>query len=110
MEKSEYQLLKAEWVSVLVQLWDAYGKPVNPKQLRTYVDQLGDVPLGVLEHVVEEVLRVHKFNSVPTIGNVKAVLEKLYPYHQGAEIVHQRMKRRVTNHTPAEYRQSWGVR
>ena len=111
MEKSEYQLLKAEWVQVLVQLWDAYGKPVNPKQLKTYIQQFGDVPLGVLEHVVEETLRKHQFNSVPTIGEVKAVLHDTHPYYQESDYVHKPMKcQSIPVYTLDEYRQSWGVK
>lgn len=65
-----YQAAKAEWVGVLLQLWEAYGKQPDPKQLQVYIKQLGDVPMAILEDAVALLLKEHKFNSVPTLAEI----------------------------------------
>ena len=83
--KSELQIYQEaldEWTSVLKQLWYAIGKPVDSKQLAVYVTQLGDIPLGVLEDVVARIMREHTWHTVPTIGDIWAVVRK---YHGDAE-------------------------
>jgi hypothetical protein len=72
-----YQAAKAEWMSILLQLWEAYGKQPDPKQLKVYVKQLGDLPMQTLEKTVAVLLREHKFNSVPTIAEIWAVVKQL---------------------------------
>jgi hypothetical protein len=75
--KTDQQIYKAardEWVGVLLQLWEAYGKQPDPKQLKVYVKQLGDIPLGTLETAIGEILRSHTYNSVPTIGEIWEVI------------------------------------
>ena len=72
-----YQAAKAEWTGVLLQLWEAYGKQPDPKQLKVYVKQLGSVPMQTLEETVAILLREHKFNSVPTLAEIWAVIRKL---------------------------------
>ena len=67
-----------EWTGVLKQLWYAIGKPVDSKQLAVYVKQLGDIPLGVLEDVVARIMREHTWHTVPTIGDIWAVVRKYY--------------------------------
>jgi len=81
-----YRMAKGEWLGILSQLWTAYGKPINKAQMELYIDKLGDVPLGVLEHAVNEVIKKHKFNSVPTLANVIDTLNKLYPYYQAYDL------------------------
>ena len=69
-------------MSTLTQLWDAFGKPVNVKQLQAYAKILGDVPMGVLEHTISEVIKHHEYNSVPTVGEIQKVLLDKHPYYQ----------------------------
>lgn len=69
-----YKAARQEWVGVLLQLWEAYGKQPDPKQLKVYVKQLGDIPLGTLETAIGEILRSHTYNSVPTIGEIWEVI------------------------------------
>ena len=71
-----YKAARDEWTGVLLQLWEAYGKQPDPKQFKVYVKQLSGVPLGVLEDVIATLLREHKFNSVPTLGEIWDVIKK----------------------------------
>ena len=103
---SEYAELKKEWVSTLTQLWDAFGKPVNVKQLQAYAKILGDVPLGVLEHTISEVIKRHEYNSVPTVGEIQKVLLDLHPYYQDAIVVVNPQQVTKRDHTIEEY-QLW---
>lgn len=73
-----YQAARAEWIGVLLQLWDAIGKTADKKQLAVYVTQLGDIPLGVLERVVSDILADHTFHTVPTIGELWAIIRNEY--------------------------------
>ena len=107
-----YKELKAEWMGILTQLWDAFGKPVNVKQLQTYAKILGDVPLGVLEHTISEVIKRHEYNSVPTIGEIQKVLLDLHPYYQDAIVVvshpfRDKQSRTKRDHTIQEYQRAW---
>ena len=112
MTKQEYHALKADWLATLSQLWDAYGKEVNAKQFKAYATLLGDVPLGVLEHVIREVISAHKYNSVPTLGEIQAVLNEMQHDDKGATYVsttpfanEARLNRK--DHTLAELQKSW---
>lgn len=69
-EKEVYNMANAEWVSILTQLWDACGKPVEKQRLSVYRKQLEDVSLGVLEKAVKHLLREHVYSNVPTIGEI----------------------------------------
>ena len=69
---------RAEWIGVLLQLWDAIGKTADKKQLAVYVKQLGDIPLGILERVVQSVLADHTYHTVPTIGEIWAIVRNEY--------------------------------
>lgn len=96
MAKSEFwtdkqieQAARAEWSGVLSQLWEAIGKPVNPSQLKVYVKQLGDLPLGALEIVVTELLRDHKYANVPTIGEIWQMIRKTFDTNDPEEIRRQ---------------------
>ena len=71
-----YKAARDEWTGVLLQLWSAYGKQPDPKQFKVYVKQLSGVPLAVLEDVIATLLREHKFNSVPTLGEIWDVIKK----------------------------------
>jgi hypothetical protein len=73
-----YQDARAEWIGVLLQLWDAIGKTADKKQLAVYVKQLGDIPLGILERVVQSVLTDHTYHTVPTIGEIWAIVKNEY--------------------------------
>ena len=69
-DKEIRDMAMGDWVAVLIQLWEAVGKPVDNKQLAVYVKQLGDIPLGILEKVVSEMIRSNTWNSVPSIGAI----------------------------------------
>ncbi len=73
-DQAIYNEARKEWTAVLLQLWEAYNKTPDPKQLKVYIKQLSDVPLAVLEDTVATLLREHKFNSVPTLGEVWEVI------------------------------------
>jgi hypothetical protein len=76
-DKEIYQEALNEWTGVLVQLWDAIGKPVDRKQLQVYAKQLNDVPLGLLEQALKALMRRHTYNTVPTIGEIWQEVKKL---------------------------------
>lgn len=71
-----YQAAMEEWLSVLTQLWTAYDKPLDPERLTLYQKMLGEVPLGLLEKAVKRVIREHKYNSVPAVGDVWSAIRK----------------------------------
>jgi hypothetical protein len=73
------KLAKAEWMSILAQLWHATGKPVEKLQFETYIKQLGHIPLGLLEGAVAHVLSTHVYNNVPTIAEVLNAVEAIAP-------------------------------
>ena len=103
MVKSEiYKGLMSEWVGVLLQLWEAFGKVVDPKQLKIYIAKLDDVPLGVLEHVIEIVIRDHHYNSVPTLAEIKDVLNEYHPrYAEDSIYIHSHPFREKSIHETA---------
>lgn len=69
-EEQIYQQGKAEWTAILLQLWDAIGKTAEKKQLAVYVNELGEIPYGVLKQVVSRLLAKHTYHTVPTIGDI----------------------------------------
>jgi len=73
-----YNLAKEEWIGVLKQLWEAVGKPINKEQLKVYAKQLADIPLGVLEEIIQELLRNHQYSNVPTIGEIWQTIRRKY--------------------------------
>ena len=106
-----YKELKAEWYNTLRQLWDAYGKSVNQAQLKVYAKKLSDVPLGILEHTVDEVIAQHTYNSVPTLGEIQEVLSNLHPNYQHETYVYAKPSRDAYDRTKAtaeELKASWG--
>lgn len=118
MTKQEvYDGLKAEWMAVLLQLWEAYGKAPDRKQIKVYATQLGHLPLGLLEAGIAYLLTHHRFNSVPTIAEVTEAVDAAAnrqdwrdidgyyqvhstPFREAASVARQ-------EHTPDEYRKSW---
>lgn len=82
-----------EWLAVLTRLWDAIGKPVDMKRLMAYKQELGDIPLGLLEDAVSKVLRDNDWNTVPTIGAIWKAVEYL---NAGSEIYDDYIVRRQT--------------
>lgn len=74
-DQAIYNEARKEWTGVLLQLWEAYNKTPDSRQLRVYIRQLSDVPLPVLEDTIETLLKEHKFNSVPTLGEVWEVIK-----------------------------------
>ena len=77
-----------EWEGVLTKLWTAFGKPLDPAQFKVYRETLADVPLGVLEHVIEGTIKRHKYNTVPTLALVNEVLMELHPDYRDEQYVH----------------------
>lgn len=77
-----------EWDGILMRLWTAFGKSLDPAQFRVYRETLADVPLGVLEHVVEVTIKRHKYNTVPTLALVNEVLMELHPDYRDEQYVH----------------------
>jgi hypothetical protein len=107
-----YKELKAEWYETLQQLWDAYGKPVNQAQLKLYAKKLSDVPLGILEHTVDEVIARHTYNSVPTLGEIQEVLNNLHTGYKYETYVNTTPSRdaydRGKMRTVAQAKAEWG--
>jgi hypothetical protein len=77
-----------EWDGILMRLWTAFGKPLDPAQFKVYRETLRTVPLGVLEHVVEATIKRHKYNTVPPLATVSEVLDELHPDYQVEDYVH----------------------
>jgi len=77
-----------DWEGILTKLWTAFGKQLDLAQFKVYRDELGDVPLGVLEHVISEAIKRHKFNSVPTLAEVHEVLRELHPDYRDELYAH----------------------
>lgn len=88
-------LARHEWYSTLAQLWEATGKPVNQAQLKVYAKQLGDLPMGVLNRVVTEILRDHTYNNVPTIGEIWQKIRNIYGNHCDIEGFYEPMMART---------------
>ena len=59
-----------EWNDTIQQLWDAIGKPLDPRQFKIYQAQLKGVPQGLLEAVISKLLTGNTYHSIPTIGEV----------------------------------------
>ena len=118
-DKQIYNLALQEWTDILGKLWTAFGKPLNPDQLKVYREALSDVPLGVLEHVVDETIKVHKFNSVPTLAELIETLQDLHPDYAFEESAycHKTPSQDAAEHArqlagfnppdPEVYRRSW---
>lgn len=114
-----YNLALQDWTDILGKLWTAFGKPLNVDQLKVYREALADVPLGVLEHVVEETIKQHKFNSVPTLAELIEKLDHLHPGYQDEETAFcgktpardaaDRSRQLAQQHPPdpEEYRNAW---
>ena len=106
-----------EWSGILAQLWVAFGKAVDPAQFKVYRDTLREVPLGVLESVVEATIKRHKYNTVPPLAVVNEVLEELHPGYEYGTYVHTRphrdaaeAKRNVAREYPrpvSDYTRGW---
>lgn len=117
MDPKEYGELKADWMRVLLQLWQAYGKAPDPAQVKVYAAQLGHLPLGLLEAGISRLLAEHRFNSVPTIAEVLEAVDAAARRQDWRDIdgyyqVHttpfrDQAKLARVEHTPEEYRKSW---
>ena len=79
-----------EWDGVLVKLWTAFAKQLDLAQFKVYRDELADVPLGVLEHVVGEAIKRHRYSTVPTLAEIHEVLRELHPDYQVEDYAHTR--------------------
>jgi hypothetical protein len=75
-DQAIYQMALEEWMGVLDQLWVAVGKPVDSVRLDVYRNNLGRVPLGLLENAVGRLLREHIYNTVPTLGEIWSAIRK----------------------------------
>jgi len=111
MEK--YKELHKEWNMILTRLWDAYGKEVNPKQFKVYKKRLEDIPLGILEHVVDETISRHKYFTVPTLGEVLGVLKELHPDYKNEPAFgystpfRNEYEKNKPHHSVEEMKKSW---
>ena len=116
-EQEVYDSMKAEWMAVLLQLWEAYGKVPDRKQFKVYVTQLGHLSIGQLEAGIAHLLTHHKYNSVPTIAEVSEAVDAAANRQDWRDIngfyqVHttpfrDQAKLARVEHTPQEYRESW---
>lgn len=70
IDEEIHQSAAVEWLGILSKLWTSVGKTPTQDQLQVYQEMLGDVPLKLLEQTINRTLREHKYNTVPTIGNV----------------------------------------
>lgn len=114
---TEYEELRADWTGVLLQLWEAFGKVPDRKQLKVYAAQLGHLPLGLLEAGISHLLAEHRFNSVPTIAEVLEAVDAAANRQDWRDIdgfyqVHttpfrDQAKLARVEYTPEEYRKSW---
>jgi hypothetical protein len=75
-EQEIYEAALADWMGVLGQLWTAIGKPIESNRLKVYRDQLGDVPLGLLEKSIARVLRENTWSNVPPVGTIWQAIRK----------------------------------
>jgi hypothetical protein len=116
-EQEVYDSMKAEWMAVLLQLWEAYGKVPDRKQFKVYVTQLGHLSIGQLESGIAHLLTHHKYNSVPTIAEVVDAVDAAANRQDWRDIngfyqVHttpfrDQAKLARVEHTPQAYRKSW---
>jgi len=74
---------KAEWVGVLLQLWDVIGKTPNERQLMVYVNELGVIPTKILKQVISNLLSIRIYHTIPTIGEVWTELRRWYSIETG---------------------------
>lgn len=65
-----YQEALKDWLRVLSRLWLAFGKQIDPVQFAIYRDMLSQLPLGLLELAIDQAVKGHAFNTVPTIAEV----------------------------------------
>ena len=101
-DKEIRDMAMGEWVAVLAQLWEAVGKTVDNKQLAVYVKQLGDIPLGILEKVVSEMIRSNTWNSVPSIGAIWQEIHLVIDVFRGDDDQHN-IDRWIAARKPKEY-------
>lgn len=74
-EKDDNQDFRAEWLGILAQLWESVGKEIEPRRFGIYVEQLGDIPMGLLKRAVKRAIRDNgAYQTVPTISAVWAAL------------------------------------
>jgi hypothetical protein len=65
-----YQMAYADWMAVLSRLWKAANRPVDAEQLQIYIQELGEVPLGLLQKAISRAMQENQYSNVPTIGKV----------------------------------------
>jgi len=65
-----------EWIKALMRLWTAFGKSPTSEMTQVYTEQLGDIPLGLLEIAIKRTIRDHRFSSVPTVHDVWVALAR----------------------------------
>jgi len=60
-----------EWSEILEKMWTMIGKPVDEKRLGFYIDELGDIPIGLLEKAVSRAVRNNgQYMTVPSVGAI----------------------------------------
>lgn len=70
LDEEIYDLAKKEWMGILERLWRAINKPIDPIQLEVYADELGEIPLGLLERAVGRCIRENQYTNIPSIGTL----------------------------------------
>ena len=65
-----------EWYGVLATLWTAIGKPIDKRRLELYGQDLGDVPLGLLDSALRRVRNENVYANVPSVGVIRQAVNK----------------------------------
>jgi hypothetical protein len=71
-----YQTPEEEWLAVLSGLWTSVEKPIDPDRLAIYQKTLEDVPLGLLELAIKQVIRENVYQVVPVPGVILEAVKK----------------------------------
>lgn len=64
-----------DWMKTLTSLWVIYGKTPTTTELKAYEMIMGEIPIGLLETVISQSVKKHKYKSVPTAGELWEVVQ-----------------------------------
>jgi hypothetical protein len=77
LDEQIYKEAYAEWMGVLVKMWDAVDKDVDEKRLAVYAEEFQSIPLGLLEKAVSRAIRNNGvYLSVPSVGALWIAIQK----------------------------------
>ena len=69
------QTLDNEWLKVLRRLWAAYDKPIQAEQFELYVEELGNVPIGLLDPAIKAIINDgNRAPFFPRLSELKAAI------------------------------------